>query len=251
MAERPAYKKALVAFLDGAANKLCKNCQRRIHTNPLRVLDCKVQLCRSLTDTAPAITDFLSIKSRNHFDGVLAGLTSLKIPYVLNPRLVRGLDYYSMTTFEVSCSLLGSQNAIAAGGRYDGLFQALGGKPTPAVGFAVGLERVVLSLPKSLELVSRPLVFVASFGSSGLAVGLSLLDSLRSGGIMAVTDYDVSSLKGLLRAADRLGAMYTIIVGDDEISKNSAIIRNMQSKEQELIPLDAVFSHMVERISLV
>ena len=246
--ERPAYKKALVSFLSGVADNLCGNCRRRMESNPLRILDCKVPQCRSATENAPRITDFLSPESKDHFEQVLAGLRSLAIPFSLNPRLVRGLDYYSMTTFEVSCSSLGAQNAIGAGGRYDGLFEALGGKPTPAVGFAVGLERVILALPESVIPEPKASVFVASFGPQGLSAGLSLLDSLRSEGITAETDYNASSLKLLLRAADRLGATYVVILGDDEIAKNQAILRNMHTKEQEILPLTSVISTLTNRL---
>jgi len=246
--DRQGYKENLVLFLKTKLNEFCGNCRRRIDTNPLRVLDCKVPQCRTATEEAPKLIDFLGPTAKEHFDRVLAGLDTLSIPYSLNPRLVRGLDYYSMTTFEVSCSALGAQNAIGAGGRYDGLFEALGGKATPAVGFAVGLERVLLALPESLIPNPKPWVFVAGFGPLGSQAGLSLLDSLRSLGITADTDHNASSLKSHLRSADRLSAPYVLILGDDEASKNQVILRNMVTKQQETIPLSTVSSTLKERL---
>lgn len=246
--DRQGYKENLVLFLKTKLKEFCGNCRRRIDTNPLRVLDCKVPQCRTATEEAPKLIDFLGPTAKEHFDRVLAGLDTLSIPYSLNPRLVRGLDYYCMTTFEVSCSALGAQNAIGAGGRYDGLFEALGGKATPAVGFAVGLERVLLALPESIIPNPKPWVFVAGFGPLGSQAGLSLLDSLRSLGITADTDHNASSLKSHLRSADRLSAPYVLILGDDEASKNQVILRNMVTKQQETIPLSTVSSTLKERL---
>jgi len=248
--DRPQYKTALVTFLQEVKTPLCDNCVRRMTSNPLRVLDCKVPSCRAATQDAPKILDSLSSESRNHFDQVLTALQSLGIPYVLNPRLVRGLDYYCMTTFEVSCSALGAQNAIGAGGRYDGLFEALGGKPTPAVGFAVGLERVILALPDTLIPPPEPWVFIAAFGEKGTQEGVRVLESLRKNQIQADTDYNASSLKNLLRAADRLGAPFTLILGDDEVSANQAILRNMQTKEQETLSLVSIQHTLTSRLAI-
>ena len=235
--DRPAYKIALVEFLKPLAEKLCQNCRRRIDTNPLRVLDCKVPTCRTATDSAPKLTDHLSPFARQHFETVRTILDGLRIPYLLNPRLVRGLDYYTLTTFEVTTTHLGAQNAVGAGGRYDGLVEVLGGPKTPAVGFAVGLERVSLMLPEGSIPAAAKTVFVAGFGSQGMDAGVKLLDELRFLGVPADTDYRTSSLKSLLRQADRLQAAYCAILGDDEVAKGSLILRNMQTKEQQAIPL--------------
>ena len=248
LADRQAYKQELVSFLKSKADGLCENCQRRLEANPLRALDCKVPRCREATKDAPFLTDFLSASSRDHFERVLQGLQALAVPYSINPRLVRGLDYYSMTTFEVSCSALGAQNALGAGGRYDGLFETLGGVPTPAVGFAIGLERVILALPDSTLPAPDPWVFVAAFGEKGTSAGSALLDSLRSNHVKADTDYTASTLKNLLRSADRLNAPYVVIVGDDEVANNQVILRNMTTKEQEIHPLDDASSTILERL---
>ena len=246
--DRQEYKTELVSFLKTKGDRLCENCRRRLEANPLRALDCKVPRCREATQEAPSLTNFLSASSKDHFDRVLHGLEALAIPYSINPRLVRGLDYYSMTTFEVSCSALGAQNAIGAGGRYDGLFETLGGVPTPAVGFAIGLDRVVLALPESSVPAPEPWIFVAAFGEKGEPAGLSLLDSLRAKQVKADTDYNASTLKTLLRSADRLGAPYVVILGDDEVTKNQVILRNMATKEQEIYPLNAASSAILSRL---
>ena len=248
LTDRQAYKTELVAFLKTKVDLLCENCRRRLDANALRALDCKVPHCREATTDAPYLTDFLSPSSRDHFDLVLQGLQTLAVPYSINPRLVRGLDYYSMTTFEVSCSALGAQNAIGAGGRYDGLFETLGGVPTPAVGFAIGLDRVILALPESTVPAPDPWVFIASFGEKGRPAGLSLLNSLRSDQVKADTDYNASTLKTLLRSADRLGAPYVVILGDDEVTNNQVILRNMATKEQEIHPLDTASSAILAHL---
>lgn len=248
LADRQAYKEELVSFLKTKADRLCGNCRRRLEVNPLRALDCKVPTCHEATNDAPFLTDFLSTSSKEHFERVLQGLQALAVPYSLNPRLVRGLDYYSMTTFEVSSSALGAQNAIGAGGRYDGLFETLGGVPTPAVGFAIGLERVILALPESALPAPDPWVFVAAFGEKGRPAGDTLMDSLRSNHMKTDTDYNASTLKSLLRSADRLNAPYVVIIGDDEVANNHVILRNMVTKEQEIYALDSASSAIPERL---
>ena len=247
-ADRTVYKAVLVDFLQHRKDRLCQNCQRRMETNPLRVLDCKIPECRSATEEAPRITDSLSSNSRAHFDQVQAGLNDLHIPYVINPRLVRGLDYYTLTTFEVTSQHLGAQNAVGAGGRYDGLVETLGGPKTPAIGFAVGLERVSLMLPDSVALPVPKLVAVAAFGPQGSSFGVRVLHELRSLGVPADTDSRASSLKAHLRQADRMGASYVVMIGDDEVVKGQALVRNMTTKEQEEVPLSTVARHLAERL---
>lgn len=234
--DRPAYKAALLEFLKKREERLCQNCRRRMGTNPLRVLDCKTPGCKAATEDAPQISDHLSPGSRQHLRDVQASLGDLGIPYTLNPRLVRGLDYYTLTAFEVTCRHLGAQNAVGAGGRYDGLVEALGGPSTPAVGFAVGLERVSLMLPDAAIPSPQKMVFVAAFGQQGVAVGTRVLDELRALGVRADTDYRATTLKAHLRQADRLGAAFVLIIGDDEAAKGNLLVRNMRTKEQEELP---------------
>lgn len=247
--DRQRYKPILVAFLKGIAGRLCGNCQRRIETNPLRVLDCKVPDCRQATEGAPRLDDHLSSAAREHFDQVKASLTAIGIPFHLNHRLVRGLDYYCLTAFEVTSSHLGAQNAVGAGGRYDGLVRELGGPAVPAVGFAVGVERIALMLPKEASLPAIPRVYMAAFGSQAAEVGFVLLDELRRAGIAADMDFRASSLKAHLRQADRLGVLYAILLGEDEAAKGSVTIRNMHTKEQEDISVSALPSVLLSRLT--
>jgi histidyl-tRNA synthetase len=246
--DRAAYKPILLAFLRHQESRLCANCRRRMDRNPLRVLDCKVPDCRAATELAPKLTDHLSPDARAHFDQVLAGLVAIGIPYRLNPRLVRGLDYYCLTSFEITSTHLGAQNAVGAGGRYDGLVKTLGGPSVPAVGFAVGLERVSLMLPEaSLSSLNECLYYVAAFGEEGIKLGFVLLDELRGVGISAQCDYRATTLKGHLRQADRSKCRYAILLGDDEAARGSVILRNLRSKAQEELPLVGLTSLLKTR----
>lgn len=248
-ADRGAYLPILVAFLKGRADRLCANCLRRLDTNPLRVLDCKVTECRAATEDAPRLTDHLSAEAKAHFEDVLAGLTSLNIPYRLNARLVRGLDYYCLTAFEVTSSHLGAQNAVGAGGRYDGLVETLGGPKTPAVGFAAGLERIFLMLPEAPQLSTIPSVYVASFGTAGAPAGVRVLDALRQAGLVAQTDYRSTTLKAHLRQADRTRSRWAVLLGDDEVHRGSVVVRNMDTKAQEEVPLPDVPGYLLAQFS--
>jgi histidyl-tRNA synthetase len=246
--DRAAYKPILLAYLRQQESHLCANCRRRMETNPLRVLDCKVPDCRAATESAPRLTDHLSPEARIHFDQVLAGLVAIGVPYQLNPRLVRGLDYYCLTSFEITSTHLGAQNAVGAGGRYDGLVETLGGPSVPAVGFAVGLERVSLMLPDVLSSsLNECLYYVAAFGDKGTELGLALLDELRRVGLSAQCDYRATTLKAHLRQADRSKCRYAILLGDDEAGHGSVILRNLESKAQEKLPLAGLVSLLQSR----
>lgn len=247
--DRAAYLPVLVSFLKGRAGRLCDNCKRRMETNPLRVLDCKVPECRAATDDAPQLTSHLSPEAKTHFDEVLSGLTSLGISTQLNPRLVRGLDYYCLTAFEITSSHLGAQNAVGAGGRYDGLVELMGGPKTPAVGFAAGLERIAMMLPDQSLPPSAPSVYVASFGSEGEPAGVLVLDSLRRAGISAQSDYRSHTLKAHLRQADRANCRFALLLGDDEARAGSAVVRDMVTKAQDTVPLPDIPGYFLARIT--
>jgi histidyl-tRNA synthetase len=238
--DREKYIQELKRFLSTKLEVICGNCQRRYSTNPLRILDCKVPICQQATQEAPTLFDHLSLESATHFQSVLDELTSIGIPFTLNYRLVRGLDYYSRTTFEITSPHLGAQSTIGAGGRYDGLVELLQGPSTPAIGFAVGLERVALLLPEQVSSPQPPLFFVAGFGKKAKPIAFKLLHELREAGIRADTDYKSTNLKSLLRSADKLGASYSIILGDDEAHSQTVIIRNMTTKTQELMKLEEI-----------
>jgi len=233
-ADRDTYRPHLVSYLKQQESGLCANCRHRIDANPLRVLDCKVPECRAITETAPRLGDSLSEAARSYFTQVLTGLDAIKIPYSLNHRLVRGLDYYNLTTFEVTATNLGAQNAVGAGGRYDQLVETLGGPPTPAVGFAIGLERMSMLLPESTtgRALEDLAIYVAGFGNHGTVAGLTALEELRLAGLRAVSDFRSTTLKAHLRQADRLASRFTLIIGDDEVVKGSAVLRDMKTKVQ-------------------
>jgi histidyl-tRNA synthetase len=194
------------------------------------------------------LTDHLSPEARAHFDQVLAGLHALAVPYRLNHRLVRGLDYYCLTSFEITSTHLGAQNAVGAGGRYDGLVETLGGPSIAAVGFAIGLERVSLMLPNtSSSLRSDCLYYVAAFGEKGTKLGLVLIDELRRIGLSTQSDYRATTLKAHLRQADRSKCRYAIFLGDDEAVRGSIILRDLDSKAQEELPLEGLASLLKTR----
>jgi len=246
--DRAAYKPILLSFLSQQESRLCANCRRRMKTNPLRVLDCKVPDCRAATESAPKLTDHLSPEARTHFDQVLTGLVAIGVPYRLNPRLVRGLDYYCLTSFEITSTHLGAQNAVGAGGRYDGLVEMLGGPSVPAIGFAVGLERISLMLPEApSSSLNECIYYVAAFGEKGTSLGVLLLDELRRVGLSAQCDYRATTLKAHLRQADRSKCRYAIFLGDDEAARGSVILRNLASKAQEELPLSGLTSLLKTR----
>ncbi len=244
---RPAYLEHLKGFLKTIEDRLCENCTRRAQTNPLRVLDCKVESCKAVLADAPFIVDHLCEDCRTHFDAVKAGLDQLEIPYSLNSRLVRGLDYYNRTAFEVVSTNLGAQDAVAAGGRYDGLVKALGGPAIPGIGFAIGLERLVLLVKETIHPVSKVDVFVAALGENATKAMLPVLDRLRTQGIAADMDYAGGSLKSQMKQADRSGARLTVIVGDDELRKQSVVVRDMQTKDQQDVGLSDLVATLIKR----
>lgn len=246
---RPRYRDALKAFLATRLDQLCDACRRRYETNPLRILDCKREECRAATRDAPSITGYLGQECVQHFDAVKAALDEVGLAYRIEPRLVRGLDYYTKTAFEFTSEGLGAQNTIAAGGRYDGLVEALGGPSTPGVGFALGIERVVALLKQGSAFPRTPGVFIAALGEAAGRRLASLLTALRDAGIRTETDYDRGSLKSQLRKADKLGARYTVILGDDEIAQAQAVVRDMDTKAQHAVALDELVAHLTTRIS--
>jgi histidyl-tRNA synthetase len=246
---RPRYRDVLKAFLATRLDLLCEACRRRYDTNPLRILDCKRDECRAATKDAPVITDFLGPECVQHFDAVKSTLDDLGLTYRIEPRLVRGLDYYTKTAFEFTAEGLGAQNTIAAGGRYDGLVETLGGPSTPGVGFALGIERVVALLTQGSATPCTPGVFIAALGElAGRRLG-PLLAALRDAGIRTETDYDRGSLKSQLRKADKLGARYAVILGDDEIAGDTAVVRDMDTKAQHQVGLGELVPHLIARFS--
>ena len=234
---RPAFSKAVIDFLKGSEKHLCPDCQRRIHTNPLRVFDCKVETCAATIAQAPAILDFLCSDCNDHFEQVKSFLHDLNITFHVNARMVRGLDYYTRTAFEVKTNVLGAQNAVAGGGRYNGLVSDLGGPEVPGIGFAVGFERLVSCLPENGHDNFKTGVFIAALGAKAQQMAFRLTHQLRVAGISAEMDYADKSLKSQLKRADKLNASFALILGDKEIEEQLALLRNMQTKDQQAIPL--------------
>jgi histidyl-tRNA synthetase len=234
---RPTYRQALLAFLQIRLPQLCGDCQRRAVTNPLRALDCKVPGCQEATAGAPAVVDHLCAGCARHFATVGAHLDDLAVPYTVNPRMVRGLDYYTKTTFEMVTGRLGAQSAVAAGGRYDRLVADLGGPPLPGIGFAMGVERLALLLGDRTGAAPRPALFIATLGEEAERIGFRLLTRLQRQGQYAEMEYTGKSLKAQMRRADKLGARLVLILGGDELARGVAQWRDMAAGTQEEIPL--------------
>jgi histidyl-tRNA synthetase len=244
---RPKYKAALKKLLDGCRNHLCDNCLRRSETNPLRVLDCKIPACREALSEAPELLSFLCGECRKHFETVVHSLEKQNIPYVIDKRLVRGLDYYTRTTFEIQTSVLGAQNAVAGGGRYDGLVKALGGPDQPAVGFAVGFDRLAEIVAQFSTGPSRkiPLLMIP-LGENSQQRMYEWYCAAGRAGIKTEMDFSGRSLKSLMKRADKLNAEHVLICGDQELEAGHAVLRNMQTSQQQMIPL----TDLVERLQI-
>ncbi len=246
---RPAFSAALVAALGEDVRRLCGDCQRRAETNPLRIFDCKVPADQPIIDALPHSVDYLCEACRVHFDAVRRYLALFDIPFVVSHRLVRGLDYYTRTTFEVLSGQIGAQNAVLGGGRYDGLVKHLGGPDRVGIGFAAGIERLVLALPADLSLPSsRPDVFVAGLGEAARESAFALLRDLRRAGANAQIDYEGRSLKSQMKRADRLGAPVVFILGDDEIARGVVTVRQMGTSTQDAISRDQAVAYVTARL---
>jgi len=244
---RVDYMQKLKKYLKDKKDFLCSECKERYKKNPLRVLDCKKDNCQKIIKTAPIITDYLCQECKKHFKEVKSYLDDLEIKYYVEPRLVRGLDYYTKTAFEIVSGELGAQNAIGGGGRYDDLVEELGGKPTPAVGFAAGIERMIIALDQ--QKVEWPVekrldIFVAKVNEKNKDTAFRLLQEIRNTGLSADMDYSGRSLKSQMRIANKIRARYTVIVGEEELSKNMVILRNMQTKEQKEVQIDNLIDEL-------
>ena len=242
---RQRYLQALREFLQKIALKLCVDCQRRMERNPLRVLDCKVSTCIEATAGAPALPDFLSEESRQHFNTVQQALSALQVSFQLNPRLVRGLDYYEKTVFEFVSGDLGAQNTVAAGGRYNRLVAELGGPAISAVGFALGMERLLLLLQgKEIPLSISPRVYLLGLDAQSDLELLSKLQVLRERGCVAELDFGGSSLKSKMRRALRWQAKWVLIYGEEERKKGVFVLKNMDEARQEELAWEGVLEKL-------
>lgn len=237
---RPGYLTVLKDYYANYADKLCSDCKTRLVRNPLRLLDCKKPSCQQVADTAPRSIDYLCPQCDEHFNQLKRYLGLLGLPFEVNHRLVRGLDYYTRTVFEVQPEAEGAQSTLGGGGRYDDLIEELGGKPTPAIGFATGIERIILNLRKqnvSIPPIPRPQVFIAHIGNDAKNEAIKLASKLRQAGIGVIEATSGKSLKAQLRQANTLGVLHTVIIGDQEVKTGTVILRDMTNAKQETVPL--------------
>lgn len=241
---RAKYNKALKEYIGANLHLMCGQCQARFEKNPLRILDCKEEKCKAITANAPKILEYLCDDCKAHFEKVQAILTSLGIPFKVNSGIVRGLDYYTRTVFEFVSTDIGAQGTVCGGGRYNNLVEEVGGKPTPAVGFGMGLERLLLVLENTNNLQAEPEtidVYVASLGEEAQNQARKIVAQLRSEGIKAETDIMDRGIKAQMKYADRVGAKYVVVIGDEELENGVVNIKNMQNGETQ--------SHSIENLA--
>ncbi len=248
---RNDYREALREFFSPNLEQMCPDCQRRYERNPMRILDCKNSDCKGYMEGAPSIIDHLCESCKTDFTKVCSYLEMVNIPYSLDPGLVRGLDYYTKTAFEVKYNKLGAQDTIFGGGRYDGLGREIGGRDVPGIGFAMGVERLIMTIDEQIE--EWPIdydtdLFIISIGEKATEASFRYLYELRKAGLKAAMDYLGRSVKGQMKMADRLNARYSIILGDDELAKDTATIKDMQTGDQVEIKLSNLVTEMNNRV---
>ncbi len=249
---RPAYRQSIREFILDHAGALCPDCVRRADTNPLRAFDCKNADCQQVLSSAPKITDMLCLECKEHYQSVKAFLDASKVEYIEEPRLVRGLDYYTRTVFEVQVSEgLGSQSAIGGGGRYDKLIQEFGGKPTPGLGFAIGFERILMVIDAvgTYKFGTYGIdVYVAAVDDSTRAQSFAIARELRDAGVAVELDHQNRSLKSQFKHADKSGAAHIIIVGPDELNQGVVKLRSLATREEELVKLNDIVASAKDRL---
>ena len=240
---RPKYMESLKRYYSAHLDGLCSDCKARFEKNPLRLLDCKKPSCYDVAEAAPKSTDYLCRECKSHFEAVVGYMDALRLPFDVNHRLVRGLDYYTKTVFEIQPLGEGAQSALGGGGRYDDLIEELSGKPTPAIGFAAGMERIVLNLKRQkipVPNMQAPPVFIAHLGNEAKLEAVKLTSTLRKDGIAAIMSAGDRSLKGQLRQANSLGSSYAAIIGEDEVKSSAVTLRNMMTGEQKTVSIAAL-----------
>ena len=243
---RNEYRQALKDFLQPHLDKLSETSRKRFDSNPMRILDTKIDFEIALLQEAPKITSFLTPDDANHFDEVKIYLEALDVPFTLDTALVRGLDYYTRTTFEIISSKLGAQNALCGGGRYDNLADALGGKQTPAVGFAAGLERILIAIDEvdKNQKIQTDKIYLIGLGNAVKPIMLKILSKARKAGLIIEFDSLRRSIKSQMREANKIGASLAIIIGDKELKDKSVQIKDLKNGQQESIPFDSIISYI-------
>lgn len=251
---RAEYHKALKKYFEGYKDKLCDTCLSRLEKNPMRILDCKSPVCSEIAKDAPVVLDYLCNDCKNHFQQVKAYLDAAEIPYIVNPKIVRGLDYYTKTVFEFVTTRLGSQGTVCGGGRYDGLIEELGGQHTPSLGFGLGMERLLALMEKQgIEIPLPPScdIYIAGLGEEAQKKAFTLVKEVRETSLIAECDIVGRSLRAQMKYADKIGAKFSMVIGENEINENKAILKNMETGEKTEVPLDeqfinAFFHHYTE-----
>lgn len=248
---RPVQRRELKKYFQPHLGNLCRNCRGRFEKNPLRILDCKEVRCAEAGAEAPSTIDCLCLDCAEHFEQVKKNLDLLNINYVIDRRLVRGLDYYTHTAFEIMAPDIGAQSSIGGGGRYNGLIETCGGPPTPGVGYALGTERIILAMERQGLTVSaalKPDVFVVTAGTKAADTAYRMLFSLRSAGISADKDYLGRSLKAQMKYAGKSGARFVVIVGEEELARDVVLVRDMTAGQQEEVPLSELTTAYLARM---
>lgn len=242
---RAEYHKALKEYFYGYKDELCETCNSRLEKNPMRILDCKSPICSKIAQGAPKITDYLCDECKEHFASVQKYLDAAGVEYTVNPTIVRGLDYYTKTVFEFVTDFIGAQGTVCGGGRYDGLIEELGGKHLPSLGFAMGIERLLMLMDKQGIEIPQPStcdLYVAVMGESASLKSFEIIKAVRSCGLIAETDIVGRGLRAQMKYADKIGAKFSMVLGDNEIEQGKAVIKNMSSGEQTEIVLDNTFA---------
>ncbi len=245
---RAKYTKALKEYFQGRENELCETCQSRLERNPMRILDCKSPVCSKIAEGAPRMLDYLCDECREHFEGVKRYLDASGVAYRVNPSIVRGLDYYTRTVFEFVSNDLGAQSTVLGGGRYDGLVEEMGGKPTAGLGFALGLERLMMILKaQGIEMPAPQAckVFVAALDDAAKVCAVQMVNALHTCSIPADYDSCGRSLKAQMKYADKIGAEFTVVVGGDELEAGQVMFKNMATREQETVKIGKPFDQEV------
>ncbi len=242
---RAEYHQVLKSYFEGYTDELCDTCLSRLDKNPMRILDCKSPICSKIAEGAPKITDFLCDECREHFDAVQKYLDAADIKYTVNPTIVRGLDYYTKTVFEFVTDCIGAQGTVCGGGRYDGLIEELGGKHLPSLGFAMGLERLLMLMDTQEIEIPKPTgcdLYVAAMGENAAFKAFEIIKSVRDSGLIAETDVVGRGLRAQMKYADKIGAKYSLVIGDNELEQGEAEVKNMESGEKTRLALDNTFA---------
>ena len=244
---RPVYKKALQDFLRPHLHQLCETCQSRFETNPMRILDCKSEEDQKIVKDAPVMLDYLCDDCRKSFEELKEMLTAMDIPFVVDDKIVRGLDYYTKTAFEFVSTRIGAQGTVCGGGRYDHLIEEVGGPDMPGVGFGLGKERLLMLMEQNGHQfggTTAPELFIAYIGKEAKLFSMGLLSKLRTSGIRAVVDANDRNLKGQMKYANKIGAAYTVVIGDDEVSSGMLTLKDMETGEQTSVATEDLMSHI-------